>query len=75
MKSSHPEKLISHLKEKIYELREYLAADCCRQCLDIIKTIEEYQNDINRLQMDLEEKVECKHLVKKDLKNLKNKEN
>jgi hypothetical protein len=59
MKSSNQEKLISHLKEKIHELREYLVSDCCRQCLGIIKTIEEYQNDINRLQMDLEEKVDA----------------
>jgi hypothetical protein len=59
MKLSHAESQINHLKEKIHELREYLVSDCCRQCLGIIKTIEDYQNDINQLQMDLEKKVDA----------------
>ena len=47
------ENQINLLKEKIHELQEYLISDCCRQCLVIIKTIEEYQEEIKKLQIQL----------------------
>ena len=49
------ENQIKHLKEKIHELREYLISDCCRQCDAIIKTIENYQREIQKLQTQIEE--------------------
>lgn len=41
---------INHVKEKIHELEEYLTSDCCKQCLMIIKSIEEYQEEIIQLE-------------------------
>jgi hypothetical protein len=52
--SQEHQKQIDHLKEKIHELQEYLISDCCRQCLSIIKIIEEHQEEIQRLQHQLE---------------------
>ena len=48
------ENQIKHLKEKIHELQEYLISDCCRQCQAIIKTIEDYQKEIEQLQSQTE---------------------
>ena len=54
MSPSPQENQISHLKEKIHELQEYLISDCCKRCLKIIQTIEDYQEEIRVLQAQLE---------------------
>jgi hypothetical protein len=53
MSPSPQENQISHLKEKIHELEEYLISDCCKRCLKIIQTIEDYQKEIEQLQTQI----------------------
>jgi hypothetical protein len=54
MSQDTQQKEINRLKEKIHELQEYLLSDCCRQCLVLIKTIEDYQKEIEILQSQIE---------------------
>lgn len=40
---------IHRLEEEIAHLKEYLLSDCCRQCADIIKKIDDYELEIQVL--------------------------
>jgi len=41
---------IRDLKEKIHECKDYISSDFCRNCVDMYKKIEQYEQEIKDLE-------------------------